>query len=123
MSTACSAPPCTRRFATASPSRPSLATRTGPRTGVFQIALAYVLVTRALTTIPALEASLILLIEPVLNPVWAWIFHGERPGFWALAGGGVILGATTIRAVLDARRAPESADRRLEAGTPRVPVG
>ena len=91
--------------------------------GVFQIALAYVLVTRALTTIPALEASLILLIEPVLNPVWAWIFHGERPGFWALAGGGVILGATTIRAVLDARRAPESADRRLEAGTPRVPVG
>ena len=29
---------------------------------------------------PALEASLILLIEPVLNPVWAWIFQGERPG-------------------------------------------
>jgi len=78
--------------------------------GVFQIALAYVLVTRALTTIPALEASLILLIEPVLNPVWAWIFQGERPNAWALIGGGVILGATTIRAVLDAQ-------------TPRVPAG
>jgi drug/metabolite transporter (DMT)-like permease len=91
--------------------------------GVFQIALAYVLVTRALTTMPALEASLILLIEPVLNPVWAWIFHGERPGPWALAGGGVILGATTIRAVLDVRRDPEAAEGRLEAETPRVPVG
>ena len=78
--------------------------------GVFQIALAYVLVTRALTTMPALEASLILLIEPVLNPVWAWIFQGERPGVWALTGGGVILGATTIRAVVDAQ-------------PPRVPVG
>ncbi len=42
--------------------------------------------------IPALEASLILLIEPVLNPVWAWLFQGERPApgrcwaarsFWA----------------------------------------
>jgi drug/metabolite transporter (DMT)-like permease len=33
--------------------------------------------------IPALETSLILLIEPVLNPVWSWLFHGERPpGRW-----------------------------------------
>jgi drug/metabolite transporter, DME family len=91
--------------------------------GVFQIALAYVLVTRALTTTPALEASLILLIEPVLNPVWAWIFQGERPGIWALVGGGVILGATATRAVLDARRGLAATDGRIEAETPRVPVG
>ena len=77
--------------------------------GVFQIALAYVLVTKALETLPALEASLILLIEPVLNPVWAWVFQGERPGAWSLVGGGVILGATTVRSVLDARRAPTQA--------------
>jgi len=77
--------------------------------GVFQIALAYVLVTKALEILPALEASLILLIEPVLNPVWAWVFQGERPGAWALVGGGLILGATTVRSVLDARRAPEQA--------------
>jgi drug/metabolite transporter, DME family len=77
--------------------------------GVFQIALAYVLVTKALETIPALEASLILLIEPVLNPVWAWVFQGERPGVWALVGGAVILGATTVRSLLDARRPPAQA--------------
>jgi drug/metabolite transporter (DMT)-like permease len=77
--------------------------------GVFQIALAYVLVTKALEVLPALEASLILLIEPVLNPVWAWVFQGERPGVWALVGGGVILGATTVRSVLDARRPAEQA--------------
>ncbi len=91
--------------------------------GVFQIALAYVLVTRALTTMPALEASLILLIEPVLNPVWAWIFQGERPGVWALVGGGVILGATAIRAVLDTRRGAETGEGRIEAESSRIPVG
>jgi len=71
--------------------------------GVFQIALAYVLVTSALRHIAALEASLILLIEPVLNPVWAWVFQGERPGAWALVGGAIILGATTLKGWLDAR--------------------
>jgi DME family drug/metabolite transporter len=71
--------------------------------GVFQIAVAYVLVTSGLRHIPALEASLILLIEPVLNPVWAWLFEGERPGVWALVGGAIILGATTLKGWLDAR--------------------
>jgi DME family drug/metabolite transporter len=71
--------------------------------GVFQIAVAYLFVTSALRAIPALEASLILLIEPALNPLWAWVFQGERPGPWALVGGAVILGTTTIKAMLDAR--------------------
>ena len=71
--------------------------------GVFQIALAYVLITSALRHIAALAASLILLIEPVLNPVWAWLFQGERPGAWALLGGALILGATTLKGWLDSR--------------------
>jgi drug/metabolite transporter (DMT)-like permease len=71
--------------------------------GVFQIAVAYILVTSGLRHIPALEASLILLIEPVLNPVWAWVIQGERPGAWALVGGAIILGATTVKGGLDAR--------------------
>jgi drug/metabolite transporter (DMT)-like permease len=87
--------------------------------GVFQIALAYVLVTSGLRHIPALEASLILLIEPVLNPVWAWLFQGERPGTWALMGGGIILGATTLKGWLDARSQREvvpPAELVVEAG-------
>ncbi|HET9725721.1 MAG TPA: DMT family transporter [Gemmatimonadales bacterium] len=71
--------------------------------GVFQIAVAYVFVTSALTHIPALEASLILLIEPVLNPVWAWLFQGERPGAWAVLGGAIIVGSTAVKGWLDAR--------------------
>ncbi|MEO7987535.1 MAG: EamA family transporter [Gemmatimonadales bacterium] len=70
--------------------------------GVFQIAIAYLFVTAGLRSVPALEAALILLIEPALNPLWAWVVQGERPGPWALAGGALILGATTIKAMWDA---------------------
>ena len=65
--------------------------------GVFQIGLAYVFVVRAVPHLPALETVLLLLVEPVLNPVWAYFFHGEVPGTWALFGGVVILSATIIR--------------------------
>lgn len=71
--------------------------------GVFQIALAYVFVTRALRWLPAFEASILLLIEPALNPVWAWLIHGEVPGAWALVGGALILGATVLKTWWDAR--------------------
>lgn len=67
--------------------------------GVFQIGLAYACLTRGLARVPALEASLLLTIEPVLNPVWAWLVHGEVPSSFAFAGGGVILVATVVHSV------------------------
>src|SRR4029077_16143751 len=65
--------------------------------GVFQLGLAYVFLSRAITRVPALEASLFLLVEPVLSPVWAWLAHGETPGPLAAIGGVVILSATALR--------------------------
>lgn len=67
--------------------------------GPFQIALAYVLLRGGLREVPALEASLLLLVEPVFNPLWAFLFHGERPGPWAAAGAVVILAATVAQSV------------------------
>src|SRR5262245_25654423 len=72
--------------------------------GVFQIGLAYVCLTAAIGQIPAFEASLLLLVEPVFNPIWAWLIQGERPGLWALLGGATILGATLLKSWLDFRR-------------------
>jgi drug/metabolite transporter (DMT)-like permease len=69
--------------------------------GVFQLGLAYVFLSRAITRVPALEASLFLLVEPVLSPVWAWWVHGETPGPLALVGGAVILTATALRSWRD----------------------
>jgi DME family drug/metabolite transporter len=73
--------------------------------GVFQIAVAYIFLLRGIERVRALEASLLLLLEPVLNPIWAWIVHGERPGGWSLTGGAIILLATLAKSWLDARRA------------------
>jgi drug/metabolite transporter (DMT)-like permease len=72
--------------------------------GVFQIGLAYMLLTSAMRHLPALEVSLLLLIEPVLNPLWTWLMHGEVPGSWVIAGGAIIVAATAARSVYDARR-------------------
>lgn len=71
--------------------------------GVFQIAGAYGLMLRGLGGVPALEASLLLLVEPLLNPVWTLLLHGERPGPWALAGAALVLGSTTVKSWWDAR--------------------
>jgi len=61
--------------------------------GIFQISLAYVLLTRSLREVPGLEAATLLLIEPVFNPIWTWMIHGERPGAQALVGGLLIIAA------------------------------
>lgn len=66
--------------------------------GVFQLGLAYVFLSRAITEVRAIEASLTLLVEPVLSPVWAWLVHGEAAGRRAVAGGLVILAATAWHA-------------------------
>ncbi len=72
--------------------------------GIFQVALAYVLLTRGLRSVPALEASLLLLVEPATSPLWAWWAHGERPGPWSLAGGCLILVATGVKSLTEPRR-------------------
>ena len=71
--------------------------------GVFQIGLAYVCLGSAIRRLPALEISLLLLLEPVLNPVWTWIIRHEEPGRWTILGGAVIVGATVIKLLVDAR--------------------
>jgi DME family drug/metabolite transporter len=71
--------------------------------GVVQIGLAYVCLTKAMRHLPALEASLLLLLEPVLNPLWAWFIRDEYPGTWTLTGGAIIIAATGAKAVYDSR--------------------
>jgi hypothetical protein len=48
------------------------------------------------------------LLEPALNPVWVWLFHGEKPGTQAIAGGAIILSATLINTAYQSRRYPRS---------------
>jgi len=72
--------------------------------GMFQIGLAYLLVTRAIRHVPAFEATTVLLLEPALNPVWVWLVEGERPGPGSLVGGALILSATLLNGWWQSRR-------------------
>jgi len=71
--------------------------------GVFQVALAYAWVVRAMPHVPAVQASLILMIEPALNPLLAFVVHGERPHALVLAGGALIVGAVAAGSFFSSR--------------------
>jgi drug/metabolite transporter (DMT)-like permease len=75
--------------------------------GVFQIGFAFVFFTQAIKHIPALEANLVGTLEPVLNPIWVFLFYGESMGSFALIGGLVVLGGVTLSAVGSAKAAKE----------------
>ena len=71
--------------------------------GAFQVGASYVLLSYGLRHVPAAKASLLLLAEPALSPVWAWLVHGEAPGLWPVVGGAVIIGAATMATWRDSR--------------------
>jgi drug/metabolite transporter (DMT)-like permease len=72
--------------------------------GVVQIGVAYLALASAMPHVPALEASTLLLVEPGLNPVWAYLVHGERPAPLAWAGGALIVLSALAKTWWDARR-------------------
>jgi drug/metabolite transporter (DMT)-like permease len=65
--------------------------------GIFQIGISYILFIKGVTlgTRP-LDASIIGFLEPILNPVWVFLFYGERPSNWAVLGGGVIVATVAL---------------------------
>ena len=73
--------------------------------GAIQIGFAYMILGKGIRQVPALEASILLLVEPALNPLWAWGIHGEVPSVLALTGAAIIFGATVVRSVLESRDA------------------
>lgn len=80
--------------------------------GTVQLGLAYLFYAKAIKHVTALEAVLIPVLEPLLNPLWVLLAVGERPSPLALAGGAVVLAAVTLRALagLRASRPRMSAD-------------
>lgn len=64
---------------------------TGVLQGVVQIGLAYIFLNMALDKVPPVGASLISMIEPILNPVLVAIFYGEKIGKISFVGAIIVL--------------------------------
>ena len=75
--------------------------------GVFQVAVAYILLTVGLKTTPAVTASLVSGIEPVLNPILVAVFYQEHMGALSLAGAAVVIlgvvGYNVLRGIQERR--------------------
>lgn len=78
--------------------------------GVVQIGIPYILLALATNHCPPLACSLIGALEPLLNPVWVFLFIGERPGIDALIGGMIVIGAVTAQCVLQDKKRPASSE-------------
>lgn len=81
--------------------------------GLVQTTLGLTFFLNALRHLPAAQVALIALLEPVLGPLWTWIFAGEEPATLTVIGGAVVIGAlafNTVTSLNAARRpAPQSA--------------
>ncbi|MFH1069264.1 MAG: DMT family transporter, partial [Candidatus Glassbacteria bacterium] len=72
--------------------------------GVFQLGLSYICYAVAIKRVTAMEGILIPVLEPILNPLWAFFFVGERIGPWALLGGFLVILSILFRSVMNSRR-------------------
>ena len=84
--------------------------------GIFQIGVAFIFFAKGIKQIQALEANLIGTLEPILNPVWVFLFLGEQMGKSALLGGLVVLVGVIVSAVGSART-----DKEFEAASTYIP--
>ncbi len=80
--------------------------------GVVQLGIPYVLYSAAIQRVTALEAILILTLEPILNPIWVALKQREFPGFWSMCGAVLVVGAVTFRSIASVRANAPVRDRK-----------
>ena len=76
--------------------------------GTVQLGIPYILYISAIKHVTALEAVLLPIIEPLLNPVWVFLALGELPGPWAFVGGLIVLSTIVGRGVIRTLKANKS---------------
>jgi drug/metabolite transporter (DMT)-like permease len=74
--------------------------------GTVQLALPLLLFTRGSRHVPAVQLSLLGLLDAVFNPLWVLLAVDEVPGVLTLVGGAIVLAAIAGQALLAARRQP-----------------
>jgi len=67
--------------------------------GVFQLGISYIFYSTAIKHVTAIEAILIPVLEPILNPVWVILIVGEIPTYWSIVGGIVVISSVTFRSL------------------------
>ena len=72
--------------------------------GVFQLGIPYLLYVLAIPNVTAIDAVLIPVLEPLLNPLWVFIFAKESPTLFSFLGGGLVLLSVTVRGIIMSKK-------------------
>ena len=79
--------------------------------GILQIGVAYIFYAVAIQSAPLLTCTLLGVLEPLLNPLWVYLFAGENPGVWSLIGGLIVVTAITLWMIYDAKSNAKKPER------------
>jgi len=80
--------------------------------GIIQLGIPYILLVLSSRNCPPLACSLLGAVEPLLNPVWVFLFSGERPGLLALLGGVAVIASVSLWCIWQSKT--ESAQTEVE---------
>ena len=67
--------------------------------GILQLSIPCVFFVRGARSVPAVTAALVVMLDAVLDPLWPWLFIGEKLGRPAVIGGAIVIGAVIISVV------------------------
>ena len=65
--------------------------------GFFQVGLGFIFITIGAKTTPSALVGIIMLIEAVLGPLWAWLFINEAPPLVVFIGGAIVISAVFLQ--------------------------
>lgn len=71
--------------------------------GTFQLGLAYIFYSLAIKHLTAMETILIMILEPILNPIWVFLYNGEMPGMLSMMGGILVIATIVWRGLISSR--------------------
>ena len=71
--------------------------------GIFQLGIPYILYGKAIKYVSALEATLLPILEPLLNPIWVLLIMQEEPSPLSIIGGIIVVTAITARGIIQSR--------------------
>lgn len=72
--------------------------------GVFQLGISYIFYTLSIKHVSPVEAILIPVLEPLLNPLWVFLGTGESPGTYAFVGGTIVIMTVILRGIYQQRK-------------------
>ena len=79
--------------------------------GTLQLGLAYFFFGKGIKVTNSVTASIICIIEPILNPIWVFLLLGEKPGALSILGAAIVILAVSFNSIYPQFRTPITVEK------------